>query len=132
MARKLLSALPLMLILLCSCSRPMSVEKFVRADGSGVYDFVMDMTDTLHAYDLSFYTRIEGKTAPTGFPMKIYLTSPSGQTYVESVYFNCSEHAVVPYRTGLVPVEAGEWKMSVSADAQGLCGIGLICAKTDI
>lgn len=132
MARKLLSALPLLLTMLCSCSRPMSVESFVKADGSGVYDFVVDMTDTLHAYDLSFYTRVEGKTAPAGFPMKIYLTSPSGQTYVENVYFNCSEHVVAPYRTGLVPVEAGEWKMSVSVVAQGLCGMGLICAKTDI
>lgn len=132
MARKILSALPLLMILLSACSRPMSVEQFVKADGSGVYDFVLDMSDTLHAYDLSFYSRVEGKNAPAGFPMKIYLTSPSGQTYVENVYYGCSEHIVAPYRTGLVPVEPGEWKMSVSAVAQGLCGIGLICAKTEI
>lgn len=132
MARKILSALPLLMLLLSACSRPMSVEQYVKADGSGVYDFVVDMTDSLYAYDLSFYTRIEGRTAPAGFPMKVYLTSPSGQTYVENVYFNCSESMVAPYRTGLVPVERGEWKMSVSAVAQGLCGMGLICAKTDI
>lgn len=131
MDRMFRPVLLLTLILLCFCSRPMSVEKFVKADGSGVYEFTLDMSDTLHAYDLSFYSRIEGKDAPTGFPMKVYLTSPSGQTYGETVYFRISEGAVSPYRTGLVPVEPGEWTMSVSAEARGLCGMGLICTKTD-
>ena len=121
----------LLSVLLCSCSRPMSVEKFVMADGTGEYVFDLDMTDSLHVYDLSFYTRLDGRDAPSGFPMKIYLTSPSGQTYVEGVYFDCSSGVKVPYRTGLVPVERGVWRMSVSAVAQGMCGLGLICEKKD-
>lgn len=112
-----------------SCSRPMSVEKFIKADGSGTYGFVMDMSDSLHVYDLSFYTRLDGKLAPTGFPMKIYMTSPSGRTYVENVYFDCSGGWKTPYRQGLVPVEYGEWTLSVTARAEGMCGMGLIVEK---
>ena len=109
----------------------MSREDFVKADGSGRYEFAVDMSDSLCTYDLSFYTRLDGRDAPSGFPMKIYLTSPSGQTYVEGVYFDCSSGVKVPYRTGLVPVEHGVWRMSVSAVAQGMCGLGLICEKKD-
>ena len=110
----------------------MSREDFVKADGSGRYEFAVDMSDSLCTYDLSFYTRLDGRDAPSGFPIKIYLTSPSGQTYVESVYYDCSKGVRVPYRTGLVPVEYGEWTLSVSADPAGMCGLGLITSRTSI
>lgn len=120
------SVLALVLCFIASCARPASVETFVKADGSGVYDFEINMTDSLHVYDLSFYTRLDGGRAPSGFPMKVYLTSPSGQTYVENVYFDCSKGWISPYRTGLVPVEHGLWTMSVRAAADGMCGLGLV------
>ncbi len=124
-------SLILLALVSVSCSRPASVESFVFDDGSGCYEFEVDMTDSLSTYDLAFYTRLENRFSPSGFPMKIYLTSPSGVTYSESVYFDLSGSYTVPYRTDLVPVEHGVWKLSARARAAGLNGMGLICTRKD-
>ena len=120
-----------MLLLLgaVSCVRPASEEQYVFDDGSGQYDFMVDMSDSLCVYDLSFYTRLEKRLAPPGFPVRIYLTSPSGVTYSESLFYDASVSLVVPYRTDLRPVEHGVWILSVRAKAEGLTGMGLICTR---
>ena len=69
-----------------SCARPTSVEQFAFDDGSGQFDFTVDMSDSLCLYNLSFYTRLESRLSPPGFPLRVYLTSPSGVTYAESLF----------------------------------------------
>lgn len=110
-----------------SCARPDSVEQYVFDDGNGQFDFKVDMSDSLCVYDLSFYTRLESRLSPPGFPVRVYLTSPSGVTYSESLFYDASASLVVPYRTDLQPVEYGIWSLSVRARAEGLKGMGLIC-----
>ena len=132
MRRSLLFGL-LGVLLLCwvaGCKRPVSTEQFVFDDGSGQFDFTVDMSDSLCTYDLSFYTRLESRLSPPGFPIRVYMTSPSGAVYSETLFYDASVSLVVPYRAGLEPVEYGLWQLSVRARAEGLKGMGLICGRT--
>jgi hypothetical protein len=121
----------LLLLGAAACSRPASEEQYVFDDGSGMFLFEVDMSDSLCVYDLSFYTRLESRFAPPGFPIRVYMTSPSGVTYSESLFYDASVALVVPYRTDLQPVEYGLWHLSVRARAEGLKGMGLICTRKD-
>ena len=60
---KKIPSLPLILLLLLpvSCHRPASTEQFVTIDKSvgGIYGFTLDLSDTLCAYDIWFYNRVE-------------------------------------------------------------------------
>ena len=133
-----------------SCARPESVEQYIGADQTppnGLYHFSLDLSDSLATYDLSFYTRIDAgrlrMAEAKDFPLSLTLTSPSGRRYRETVFFLVDEtqrgsdfyssQYVKPYRTGLVPVEWGEWEMSVQVnggnEVQGLRGLGIICKK---
>ena len=129
MRRRAILALGSFLLLLGACSQPQSVEQFVFDDGSGRYDFDVRMDDSLCVYDLSFYTRLESRHSPPGFPVRVYLTSPSGVTYGESLFYDASASLVVPYRLDLQPVEYGLWHLSLYARAEGLRGMGLICTR---
>lgn len=104
------------------------MEYYAYNDGSGRYEFELDMTDSLGVYDLSFYTRLDKELHPAGFPLKVYMTSPSGRKFVESVYYQFGDSCVVPYRTDLVPVEYGIWQMMVMTDADFITGLGLIAS----
>ena len=117
----------LLLAGVAACSQPESVEQYVFDDGSGQFAFQVDLSDSLCVYDLSFYTRMESRLSPPGFPMRVYLTSPSGERYSETLFYDASSSLVVPYRTDLRPVEYGMWELSVRARAEGLKGLGLIC-----
>lgn len=114
-----------------SCTRPDTTEQFAFDDGSGQFAFEVDLGDSLCTYDLSFYTRMESRLSPPGFPMRVYLTSPSGTVYSETLFYDASASLVVPYRADLKPVEYGLWQLSVRARAEGLKGMGLICRKKD-
>ena len=118
-----------LLFVVAACQRPLSTETYVFDNGSGQFDFELDMSDTLCVYDLSFYTRLESRQAPPGFPIRVYMTSPSGVVYGESLFYDASAGLVVPYREDLRPVEHGSWLLSVRARAEGLQGMGLICTK---
>ena len=133
MRPRLLPLLGLALLLLgaAACVRPSSVEQYVFDDGSGQFDFAVDLSDSLCVYDLSFYTRLESRQAPPGFPVRIYWTSPSGTQYAESLFYDASNGLVVPYRADLQPVEFGVWQLSVRARAEGLKGMGLICTRKE-
>ena len=121
----LLSALILSVL---SCSEPLSTETFV-LNQNGKYSFEVDMTHTDCAYDLFFYSRVDSWRKVPEFPIDIVWTSPSGQRYSERVYFVRDGHDKVAYRTGLIPVESGIWKLDAAADAEGLRGLGLICKR---
>ena len=90
-----------LLILLAACSRPLRSDSFRLSDGSGIYTFALDMSDSLCTYSLSFYASLDKGRAPQGFPIKVYLHSPSGATYCESLYYDASSELLVPYRRGL-------------------------------
>ena len=127
--RILIPVLGALLLLAVACQRPLTTETYVFDNGSGQFDFEVDMSDTLCVYDLSFYTRLESRLSPPGFPIRVYLTSPSGVVYGESLFYDASTGLVVPYREDLRPVEYGSWLLSVRARAEGLQGMGLICTK---
>ena len=131
MRRSGIVLLLLMLLLGAACSHPQSVEQYVFDNGSGQFDFQVDMSDSLCVYDLSFYTRLESRLSPPGFPVRIYMTSPSGVTYSESLFYDASASLVVPYRTDLKPVEYGVWTLSLFTRAEGLTGMGLICTRKE-
>ena len=133
MPRRLLSA-AVFLLLLASCSRPQSREYFQRSDGSGEYSFDIEMSDSLTAYDISFYTAIDrplfSRDTLTSFPLQIVWRSPSGRYFSETVYYPVGL-ARVPYRTGLVPSEPGIWNIAVTLPSEPrlLRGLGIVCRR---
>ncbi|MGM9786928.1 MAG: hypothetical protein ACI3ZS_08850 [Candidatus Cryptobacteroides sp.] len=130
-------------LILSGCS---SLDKDVlyvpvtKADSLGRLQFILEMSDTTANYDISLYSRIDCRAKEFSklaeFPVGIDLISPSGKAYSETVYvpldsFGGQGGSVhdfsVQYRTGAVPVEAGEWKMYLSLpDISGLHGMGVI------
>ena len=144
----LLSAV--LLAVAVSCARPESVEQYVGADQrppNGLYQYTLDFSDSLATYDLSFYARIDAgrlrMAEAKDFPLSVTLTSPSGRRFRETVFFLVddtekgsafySSQYVKPYRTRMVPVEWGEWEMTVQVnggnDVQGMRGLGIIFKK---
>ena len=133
-----------------SCARPDSVEQYVgieQREPNGLYRYSLDLSDTLATYDITFYSRIDAgrqrMASVRDFPLMVTWTSPSGQRYRETVYFDVRDEArgssfytsqyIKPYRTGLVPVEGGVWDMTVHINAgneiPGFRGLGVICKK---
>ena len=133
-----------------SCARPDSVEQYVgmeQREPNGLFRYSVDLSDTLATYDITFYSRIDAgrqrMVEARDFPLMVTWTSPSGQRYRETVYFDVSDEAkgssfytsqyLKPYRTGLVPVESGVWDMTVHINAgnevPGFRGLGVICKK---
>jgi len=129
-------ALPLLLafLLLASCREPQSREYFQRVSSDGEYSFDLELTDTLAAYNLSFYTKIDRpvfkRDTLVSFPMQIVWRSPSGRYFSETVYYP-ADSLRARYRSHLVPSEAGTWNVAVTLPRQpeGLRGLGIICAK---
>ena len=133
-----------------SCARPDSVEQYVgteQREPNGLYRYSIDLSDSLATYDIIFYSRIDAgrqrMAEAVDFPLMVTWTSPSGQRYRETVYFDVRDEAkgssfytsqyIKPYRTGLVPVESGVWDMTVHVNAgnevPGFRGLGVICRK---
>ena len=137
----------LALLLLVACSRPDCIETFVKASDApaGVYSFEADFTDTLATWDLSLYTRIDGPARRLrdvhALPLKVEWTAPSGERFSEMVEIPLTRPAgsrfclesQVPYRTGVVPVEAGVWTIDLipQAPPDGFRGMGLITERRD-
>jgi hypothetical protein len=139
---KHLSGFLLLLFLVLSCREPLSVEQFIPAPGP--YTFQVDMTDTTVAYDFSFYTRLDGTASEMKsareLPLRVSWTSPSDSLFTESVYMpltgrssRFTRQVLQPYRTGVRPVEAGMWTLSVavpySEGREVLRGLGLVVAE---
>ena len=121
--------------LLCSCAQPSSYEHFIRSDKSGEYSFTLDMSDTLAAYDLSFFSVIDSpllhRDTLVSFPLNVVWRSPSGRYFSETVYYP-ADSVRVRYRSGVVPSEGGEWSLQVSITPEpvGFRGLGVICSKS--
>lgn len=129
-----------------SCSRPSYLEEFVRTsdrDAYGRYEFTADMSDSLLSYNISLiaaFSSIDKKfNSFRSMPMQVAWESPDGRLYEgraaltrkdmrDSSYFDkilSSEFA-----QGLVPVNAGVWKMYVkvpedSLKKYGMTGVGI-------
>ncbi len=142
LSRPLLPLLLAPLLAVC-CQQPRSAEQFIPAPGP--YVFRVDLSDTLAAYDLSFYTRLDGYPqelqAAQELALNITWTSPSDSSYAERVYLPLtgrstlySRQVLQPYRAGVRPVEPGLWTLTVSVPYAGgretLRGLGLVVAQS--
>lgn len=134
------------LVMAVACSEPAQMEYFCSSDDRdslGRFCYSLDLSDSLSAYDISFYTRIDCSpkdfNAMNDVRVDVELMSPSGLSFEETVYLpassfssrrRCTYDSVVDYRKGLVPVEWGVWQMSLSLpEIQGLRGMGVINGK---
>lgn len=125
-----------------SCRQPGSMEFFVPGD-TGPFTFPVDLSDTTASYDFDFYTRLDGHhrdiLSDTEMPLTLMWTAPSGALYVETVYVPLSgsgetfysRQVRAPYRSGVVPAEAGTWQIraSLPVAVPGLRGLGLIVKR---
>lgn len=141
-------AVPILCIMavccIAGCTEPAGYEIFIRQGdtaGTGRYDFRLDMSDSLSAYDIAFFTRTDNDSL-FSVPLDIRLISPSGKEYRESVYIPASGFRARSgfsaeyrgdYRTGAVPAEYGIWMLQVTIPGQdrlhGLRGLGLSVRK---
>lgn len=132
--------LPLLLVPLAlgwlpqACSQPDSMEFFVRSADArdGVYIYSLPLADTTAAYDFWLYSRV-GSRPIESLQLNVQWLAPSGRAFSEVVYMRAEAGAgtKAPYRSGMVPAEAGDWQLSirpVGADADFL-GMGVICKK---
>ena len=106
------------------------------SDGSGEYAFPLELSDTLQAYDTSFFSSLDRPLfvpdTLVSFPLQVVWRSPSGRYFSETVYYP-ADSLRVRYRSGIVPSEAGEWTLSVtvSPEPEGFRGLGVICAQAN-
>lgn len=128
------------------CSRPAVEETFVKAGAApdGIYSFSVDMADTLCRYDVSFFTRFDARRNRLaewdGVGLEVEWVSPSGVRYGEQVMMPVplsgnffSSQLILPYRKGLLPVEAGLWTLEVRVPSvpPGFRGLGIIIDRKD-
>ncbi len=129
-----------LLLLAAGCREPLSEEQYCL--GRGPYTFRVQMADTLKAYDLDLYSRLDGDVSDLDALQEIALwmdwTSPSGKKATEKVYLPLrgrssffSRQVREPYRAGIRPSEAGEWTLIVTpiTPPEMLVGMGLIVTK---
>ncbi|MDO4826170.1 MAG: hypothetical protein Q4B16_01250 [Bacteroidia bacterium] len=139
------------LTLLQACTRPAVTERFILREDcvqEGIYTFEVDMSDSAACYDISLYTRLDGNhqrpDAPEGVTLRMVWTSPSGGDYSENVYFSFAESSredgffslqcLLPYRSGLIPVERGLWTLTLgqTEPVRDLRGWGIICKREEL
>lgn len=120
-----------LLLLAAGCSNPSVREDFILESNAskGVYPFRIDMSDSLSSYTVSFYTKAD-VSKPAHIPLEVKWKSPSGKVYAENVYMPVGKDKGdrFVYRSGIVPPEAGEWRLFLNpADSAGvLRGMGVI------
>ena len=111
------------------CVKPASSEKFIPAAKAqaGIYVFDFEMADTLSTYDFYFYTRVDGPQLDS-LPLKVMWVAPSGESFTETVYMDPTA-VMEPYRSGVRPAEAGDWRICVRpvGVSGGFRGLGLVC-----
>lgn len=125
-----------------SCNTGKESYFFDRTDGTddSTYVFSFGMKGFPSVYDVSFYTRLEGKNMDfynsQAVSMDILLVSPSGKDYREHFDFVPGDarnaysgirDISIPYREGVSVDEPGEWKMTVTVARQDayMAGLGL-------
>lgn len=121
---------PLLTLLLAvlSCTRPVSEEYFVlKGDApDGVYSFTLDLSDTTVAYDLSLFVRPDPRDS-SGFPLTASWYQGDSLRFSEDLFFPAGKE-LVPYRSGVVMAEPGEWilRLEPCCPPAGFSGIGVI------
>lgn len=141
---KKIPSLPLILLLLLpvSCHRPASKEQFVTIDKSvgGIYGFTLDLSDTLCAYDIWFYNRVEpalgGVESVQAIPLAVkwqLLDCQEELSYTETVY-HCPggrRGRKELYRSGVIPVRPGKYSLQLRPleVPPGFDGLGVICKR---
>ena len=126
---------------LSACSEPASFEEFVRADmaENGVYEFVLDLSDSLSTYDISLFTKVDAPVmgrirASSSMGLEIAWKEGGAITPAlsETVYLPYGGKAGASlYRSGVKPSSPGSWTVSVRPvdPPSGLRGIGIICKR---
>lgn len=139
-----LSSLLTMLVMAVSCGEPSEWYYYDRSSGSDdtSFSFEFELLPAPAQYDISIFTRLEGKDldlyTTDKIPMTIVLLSPSGEIYKERFDFivfsedgfrgyTGRREAVSPYRTGISTDEYGTWKMTIETDSPSsvLTGFGI-------
>ena len=115
-------------LLVLSCARPESDEHFVKPggrDAMGRYTFSLAMDDPQYLYDVDVYivtSADKRHISPFSEDVLMELQSPSGARYEETVTFSSETQVqktfftstfLYHYRKDLVPVEFGEWTLSM-------------------
>ena len=111
-------------------TRHMYEDFLYEMENGSYYHFEFEMKGFPETYDVSFYTRVEGKNQEIyeeeGIPLSIVLTSPSGKKYSETFEFRTpGRDKSSLYRTGVSVSEPGIWKMDVEAGRTRLYMTGL-------
>lgn len=118
----------LLLALACSCVRPASSEAFVLSQDAegGVYSYLLDLSDSLSVFDISFYT---AEKCP-GLELDVLWTGPSEESFAETVFLDGASLRY-PYRTGVSMNSPGEWRLDVRVPGapEKFRGLGLVCER---
>ncbi len=143
-------AIAVCLIAAFSCTRPSSYEPFVlreNAEYGDTYNFDLDLSDSLAAYSLSFYTRFQRKAYhPFGsdsLRLDMRWVSPSDSIIavedvlyvmsatIDSTYTN--KDCVWEYMPSLHLAESGRWRLKVQVKDQPeyMRGLGIILKRED-
>lgn len=115
-----------------SCRQPDTQDIFVHASEAvdGVYHYGFELKDSLSTYDFSFYAR-SAHARMDNLELRVQWISPSGKTMRETVYMQevTKDGSRELYRSGVVPVEYGAWRITVRPvdDTGSLTGLGVIC-----
>ena len=118
------------------CVRSEDFEIFVLREDArdGVYVYTLPLQDTTAAYDFWFYSRV-GTHPVENLQLNVQWLAPSGDAFSETVYMRevGLRGSREPYRSGMVPAQAGDWQLSVRpVDMSGeLLGFGVVCKKRD-
>ncbi len=132
----------LLFLWLTACSQPVTIEMYAPIGD----EMVLDMSDSLYTYDITFFTRADfpafSRRPNCDIPLEVFLTSPSGRTFSEQVYFPTAEPIrstafsddyLAPWRTGCDPIEYGKWSLKIrigdSEWGSHLYGFGAILEK---
>jgi len=125
----------LLYAVMCSCTRPVSYETFIRSDETvdGEYRFGLELSDSL-SYDIFLFSvtdRLSGEARSVHIDVK--WVSPSGSEASETVVLPLggSEGRKELYRSAVMPPERGKWTVAVRTCGriERLRGIGLICKE---
>lgn len=127
---------------LAACSEPASFEEFVRADmaENGVYEFVLDLSDSLSTYDISLFTKVDApvmgrirSSSSIGLEVAWKEAGAISPALSETVYLPYGDKGVSAslYRSGVKPSSPGSWSVLVRPvdPPAGLRGIGIICKR---
>jgi len=136
----------LSILLTAACNRPTSDEYFMKSedrDIRGRYCYKLDMADSTVKYGVDLMVCMDCDDNQWGefatMPLTIDWVSPDDETYRETVWISAadlkeesfySKTIEASYRSSLVPVKYGDWKLRVGIpetqiDKYNVTGVGV-------